>query len=310
MQHYELSVLTGLHKGALLPLTGTEWIIGSSPNADLVLYDTTVAEKHCRLQQGETGWRITALQGMIGTEEGHEVELLDNLALNTPFSLGDTWLCIAPVNSAWPNKPVPEKLGSERPMTATTVTTATQAPNSAPGKHRKFSALICLLFACVAIAAGVSLRPEQKARPAPPISQKQPPKQKIPLSSATEIAELLKSMFAEKDLLSHTGLEITAKNQIIIHALRDDPALAETKKTLAYFEKNYQSAVPVTLQVEEQTPSLPFQISQVVRGAHPYVLTRDGQQIFINDTLKGIQLLDITDEKLIFQGKQRFELLW
>lgn len=91
---FELRVLTGLHRGAALPLYGNAWRIGAADDADLVLYDPGIAPYHGQLEKSADGWALSAQDGTVCNAEGHAVEQIDALPPGTPFSLGQIWLCI------------------------------------------------------------------------------------------------------------------------------------------------------------------------------------------------------------------------
>lgn len=91
---FELRVLTGLHRGAALPLCGNAWRIGAADDADLVLYDPGIAPYHGQLEKTADGWALSAQDGALCNAEGHTVEQIDALPPGTPFALGQIWLCI------------------------------------------------------------------------------------------------------------------------------------------------------------------------------------------------------------------------
>lgn len=60
---YELRVLTGLHRGAALPLNGEQWSIGSSAGADLALYDPGIRTGTARCDWSMKRGRWPAVKG-------------------------------------------------------------------------------------------------------------------------------------------------------------------------------------------------------------------------------------------------------
>lgn len=59
----ELRILSGLHRGASLPLGGERYVIGSSDDADVVLLDPGVADRHATLRHDGERWLLAALEG-------------------------------------------------------------------------------------------------------------------------------------------------------------------------------------------------------------------------------------------------------
>src|SRR5687767_14966753 len=55
----KVTVTKGVDAGLSLEMTGSVVRIGTSPENDLVLTDDTVSRRHCELESGERGVRIT-----------------------------------------------------------------------------------------------------------------------------------------------------------------------------------------------------------------------------------------------------------
>jgi hypothetical protein len=58
----KLSVDSGLHRGATMELTGTEYVIGSGDDCDVVLHDASFAARHCVLRREWSGFALRDLQ--------------------------------------------------------------------------------------------------------------------------------------------------------------------------------------------------------------------------------------------------------
>lgn len=298
---YELRVLSGLNSGALLPLTGTQWLIGSSPDADMVLYDAAIAQNHCQLRATDNGWQVEALQGAVLTNEGRRVEQIDSLEPGTPFSLAGIWLCVAQSDTPWETESAPAAQADSQ--------TGSHAPVAERPRRRlnKAVAAVCFFFAIGAFGlggfSGKDERPED-------ISMPVPKPQKTFLESAAQTREMLASLLQQAGLGQRVDLEITGSDDIILHLVGDDKLQAETQALLQQFDRRYQSAAQISLDIVQPPPPLPFRIALVVKGESPYIVTDKGLRVFINDEINGIKLLAINEEKLIFQGETRFEVPW
>ena len=122
---------------------------------------------------------------------------------------------------------------------------------------------------------------------------------------------MLASLLQQAGLGQRVDLEITGNDNIVLHLVGDDKLQAETQALLQHFAQRYQSAAQISVDiVQPPPPPLPFRIALVVKGESPYIVTDNGLRVFINDEISGIKLLAINEEKLIFQGKTRFEVPW
>src|SRR5436309_3551909 len=57
-----LRITSGLHRGASMPLTGLEYLIGSGDDCDVVLRDAAVSAHHCQLGREWSGFCVRDLR--------------------------------------------------------------------------------------------------------------------------------------------------------------------------------------------------------------------------------------------------------
>src|SRR5690348_14124644 len=57
-----LRITSGLHRGASMELTGSEYLVGSSDDCDVVLRDEAVSAHHCRLAREWSGFCVRDLR--------------------------------------------------------------------------------------------------------------------------------------------------------------------------------------------------------------------------------------------------------
>ncbi|HEY8608143.1 MAG TPA: FHA domain-containing protein [Noviherbaspirillum sp.] len=119
----ELRILSGLHRGATLPLDGmaaTE--IGSDESADVVLLDHGIEPRHAFIEASGDGWLLKAIDGEVRTSETNtptpSIELLEG----SHARIGRVWITIADARSPWQDPPQdPPELREEIDDTGTAV---------------------------------------------------------------------------------------------------------------------------------------------------------------------------------------------
>ncbi|KVU28418.1 hypothetical protein WK66_08810 [Burkholderia ubonensis] len=101
----ELRILSGLHKGACLPLGEHAISIGSSEDADVVLLDAGVATQHVLIeQQCLDRWMLRAVDSAIVDLNGNEVETIEvapDESARIRLTGTDVWLAIVPPETPW-----------------------------------------------------------------------------------------------------------------------------------------------------------------------------------------------------------------
>lgn len=109
---FELRILSGLHRGATLPLDERILVIGADDDADVVLVDPGIETRHATLTLNGDGWRLAALDGaVLGAAHNQPCTALD-LQPGEAARLGHVWLSVTEAGSAWENPP-PEPADSD-----------------------------------------------------------------------------------------------------------------------------------------------------------------------------------------------------
>ncbi|MFL6608935.1 MAG: FHA domain-containing protein, partial [Pseudomonas sp.] len=67
---FELRVLSGLHRGAALPLVGEQWVVGAAEDADLALYDPGICGRHAAVSLVQGQWLLASLEGVVCNGQG------------------------------------------------------------------------------------------------------------------------------------------------------------------------------------------------------------------------------------------------
>lgn len=296
---HELRVLTGLHRGAALPLIGERWTLGADESADLVLFDSAIKPQHCCLEWQEDGWAITGLQGQVTDIEGHRTDSMSALGLNIAFALNGVWLTIVAADTPWPSDDED--------------TTATPAadPTPAPVAKRRSSALPFFLgflsaAAIVATSTWAALSPAPKPSPAPVT---QAADDKHSLASADDVEQQLRQMLSDRELGHKVHVE-TRDQRVVLSGALTDKERARVDRMLGRFQRRFSTPLPIDNQVSSLSQSLPFEIAQITSGPMGSIVTQQGKRLFVGDQLDGLRLVSIDDHKVVFKGTQEVEVNW
>lgn len=303
---YELRVLTGLHRGAALPLNGEQWSIGSSSGADLALYDPGIKDRHCMLRLVDETWSLASSEGPVTDSEGHKVEAISQLEPGTPFAVNGVWLSVISANTEWPAEddeetspatedaePQPAMLSAERDAQPV------KAPRSLLGPM--------LLVASLLVFVGALMWLLKREDPAPPAPQKP---SRVVLKDATEVKNVLLKMLTERELQKRVTVA-EEQGKLFLHGdFDEDDLLQSTSRMLLRFERQYSSPIQVLNALPTATAELPFTIIQISNTRLASILTSDGRRLFLGDEVDGVRFVDINEHKLVFEGERRVEVSW
>ncbi|HJV73235.1 MAG TPA: FHA domain-containing protein [Noviherbaspirillum sp.] len=102
---YELRILSGLHRGATLPLDDHPHVLGASDEVDVVLVDPGIEPQHATLKLSETGWSLTELSGSILRADSNDPQSLIELTPGEFARAGNVWLTVVEQDAPWENPP-------------------------------------------------------------------------------------------------------------------------------------------------------------------------------------------------------------
>ncbi|WP_338724800.1 FHA domain-containing protein [Pseudomonas tolaasii] len=298
---YELRVLSGLHQGAALPLFGEQWSIGAHADADLLLNDTGIAEHHARLRLINGGWSVQAEAGLIQGADGLVLAQISDLPPNTLFSIGVVRLCVTLADQPWPQAPAPQPLPTAAESKAPlTLTLSSISP--ARQKH-----LISLLLVCAVILVAVGMAStgdrEAQASLMPTADRKQA------LASPFEVRQQLLKMLGERELGQKVSL-LVVNGQIVLDGEVPQDDVELVARMLNRFGEQFDTVVPVLSRVRASDGTLPFKILQIVGGPNGHVVLETGSRLFVGDEVEGVRLVLIDNNKVVFDGAQRYEVRW
>lgn len=169
---YELRVLTGLHQGAALPLTGREWTIGSSTESDLALHDPGIEGRHCLLQLVDDTWTLARQNGVVTDIEGHKVDVITPLLPGSAFALNGVWLSLVSANTNWAEEDhFRSKVEIEGNVQQSSAEFHEARPEQSVAPTRSWLALTLMLSAAAVflLALFLSMNREKPSAPPPPL---------------------------------------------------------------------------------------------------------------------------------------------
>lgn len=110
----ELRILTGLHRGAALPIDECELVIGASEDADVVLTDPGIAGRHAVVLLTEGGWCLSAADGKVFDADSNRPHTLIDLSAGDFARLDTVWLTVEEQDAPWKNPPpLPQDLAED-----------------------------------------------------------------------------------------------------------------------------------------------------------------------------------------------------
>lgn len=298
---FELRVLDGLHQGAALPLFGEQWSLGANPDADLLLNDPEVVEHHARLRLADDRWSVQAEAGLLKDSDGQVLAQIGELALNTVFLIGSVRLCVSPADQPWPQAPAPASLSSEPGGHAPLALKLSSIPSS----QQKRLLSLALAFAVLTTVVGIIFSGERNAQASlmPAVIQKPE------LDSPFEVRQQLLKMLSERELTQRVSLQVI-NGQIVLNGEVSSEEVEMVARMLTRFAELFDTTVPVLSRVRVTDRALPFKILQIVGGPNGHVVLEEGERLFVGDEVDGLRLVLIDNSKVVFDGKQRYEVRW
>ncbi len=298
---FELRVLDGRHQGAALPLFGEQWSIGAGTDADLVLTDPGIAERHARLRLIESNWSVQAEAGLLQDANGLTLAQIAHLALNVTFSVGSVRLCVTSADEPWPQAPAPAPSLSPQanePVQVLKLSTLSQSQ-----QKRLISLVLVITVIFIAVGMASTGEPEAQASLMPPVAQKQE------LASPFDVRQQLLKMLNERELSQRVSVQVI-NGQVALSGDVSPDEVDLVARMLSRYGEQFESAVPVISRVRARDATLPFKIVQIVGGPNGHVVLEEGSRLFVGDEVDGLRLVLIDNSKVIFDGVQRYEVRW
>jgi type III secretion protein D len=296
---FELRVLSGLHRGAALPLVGEQWVVGAAEDADLALYDPGICAHHVVLRQVQGQWLLDSLEGKVCDAQGQPWIPAGALQSNAPFSIAGVWLCLAPADQPWPE---------EAALDDAAHLAAEREPQRAAARP-SWPKRLGIAAAVITVASSAWAFTSQPAPTVAPGAVQQLKPAKVALDTVEAVRLELDRMLQERDLDAHVQTEVQDGRLALVGELPRQ-RLAMVERLIERFHARYDTSVAITTNVRERLSQLPFQIAQIVGGKHGHVVTADGRRLFLGDQIDGLRLTAIDAGKVTFEGEQRYEVTW
>ena len=102
---YELRILSGLHRGAAMPLDDEALLMGASEYADIVLVDPGIEPKHAKISRTESGWVLSAEGGDLYAPDRFDPQELVNIEPGGFARVGQIWITVAEEGEPWVSPP-------------------------------------------------------------------------------------------------------------------------------------------------------------------------------------------------------------
>jgi len=320
----ELRILSGLHRGAVLPLDDAPYLIGASDDADVVLADDGIAERHAVLSAAGSAWVLTVEKGRIFSSESNKEQTAIDLRAGTFARIGDIWIAIAEEGAPWdkpPPSPEPEDFDLKEERQASEQAPEITASKSEHSLGRRVLlgavAVATVFFAVAAYAITAKLETASQTRDAALASVQQlgavPGAARTAQSAKTLDPKGLQVAFrqrlAEADLLGRFDMDLQDRAWNMQANLGAEEA-GRFNRILSSFIKENRIDFPVHASLVGAEAMLPFEIRQVVSGANPNIVTKEGQRLFIGEEFRGVRVIAIEDNHLVFAGKRKIEMNW
>ncbi|AMG56674.1 type III secretion system inner membrane ring subunit SctD [Pantoea vagans] len=307
---HELRVLTGLHRGAALPLSGEQWWIGAAEDADLALYDPGIKDRHCQLLKTLQGWVVKALEGPLNDNEGQRCEELNNLQPGTAFAIGHIWLSIVSAATPWPDEASEPVTSEEIPALSdpaattpaeTALTRVTEEKQPLPFWAKVvYVALILLLV----MMLGSWLLNASIASPSAP-----PAPGKPQLTSVGRTRQIINSMLLDRGLNKQVALA-SDNNSLTLSGNLSDDDNQRLQRMMRNFYHHYDVRLVIHNRTSAVSAKLPFKIVQITSGAHANIVTDSGQRMFIGDEVNQLRLVAINNDSIEFAGRENIRVKW
>jgi Inner membrane component of T3SS, cytoplasmic domain/Inner membrane component of T3SS, periplasmic domain len=297
----KLEVVAGAHQGAVLMLDRTDYRIGSSPNADIVLSDSGVAPDHAALRVergavriGATGADVMVEQEPLSLSRGRRVKL------PVSFTLGAAQIHLCDPDHADPGRRSGEfgRWVIHNPLTAAGVLACfvlavTVVAQELPRTVRTVDAAVttgpsdagALAHLTNGLAAGSSTANSDR-------------------QSVATVEDAARELSTRLDLANIKTLRVSAVDGRLAVAgqVRQQEALGWAA-IQQWFDQTYGDRIVLTTKINTtgETRTMPaLQLEAIWYGERPYIVTADGERYFQGAVLdNGWVIRDIGEDRLL-----------
>lgn len=296
----ELRVLTGLHQGAVLPLIEGDVTIGASEEDDLTMFDSDISPNHLTFSFDGVLCVVSEINGEVFNLTNHLLCSGDNINLEDPFRLGNTWFMYVDSDVPWFNDGTDD-------FSHVNFNSNHKDTNNKEDKvlNRKFlwSFFGSLIFVLLIVFTSVSLFFDSD------YAEIKVKNSTLSLSYESSLLKLTQ-MIEARELSTYLSISGDGDSAITISGRLSDTQNDVVNRMLARYKHYYKSIIPINNMVQVTEQGLPFEIIRIVKGLIPHVVIEGGESLFLGDEKEGLRLVSIEDHKVIFDGMNRTEVSW
>lgn len=344
---YELRVLSGLHRGACLPLNLDDKLsLGSAADCDVVLVDQGMRRMELQVWLATDGWyasrcdKAGQLSNAIRLSWGHP-EVLGGVVV-TVCASAQPWVFISAEQAeqqalaAQPHSM--QDFPSDALIPAPSALTEQKVQKGYKLIHRVIlGGTLVLGFATFSISRTIGSdqdlmspnwategRTQRAVERPTPAAEIRPPAASLPAqptealrsntaSQDRRTTEALAPLVIQrlKDVYLAEKLELDLSDtEWTIRGALDEEEKRQLERVLASFYKEHQVTIPLRLQVNSAEEMLPFKIQQFSGGALASVVVDDGTRLYVGDAHMGYTVQRIDGRRIVFAGKRKVEVIW
>ncbi len=306
----ELRVLTGLHRGASLPIDAKDMQIGASFECDLMLADPGISDLHLTLTHDaklNICWQVNIHHKDVWLSSNKRMLKGFVIKTNTFFSVGGVWLVIMDQKKKWPT----ESDIVSKPKAANKQKVANLFGNKV--------ALVGLgaLIGAIALSRAANHSGDPGHDQVDPLNgydsysmaanQGASPNQPSSFTQNTVLTQF-KKMLNDRAL---GDLSPSLSNtDIIINGSLSAAKIAVLERMIVRFKQVYGEKINVINNVSQELTTLPFKVVKVVTGRYAYIELDNGMRLKPGDSYKGYQLATIDKHAIKFKGDTDLLMPW
>ena len=314
----ELRVVSGFHRGVSLILDEDPIIIGASVDADLMLSDPGVVESHVKVERkGKDGWQLSCLKGGAKDRYGNKVKTAD-ISMGDMFNISDVWIQFADKKSPWPSSEmvcyeIPKENKKEKEAVVSD-SDEDDSEKDSKKENKKFlmykivvASVIGFIGVLTATHATVSDKNagEDSFKE---VVENEFDKERRSREKIENLSAIFNKMLKERDL---TEVDLLASSNVWnVEGALDPEDIQKLKRMIIRFSKRNPHELIINNNVVEKSYSLPFEIVKVISGPYGHVQASDGHKLYLGSEYKGVTLVSITKNELIFSGENNITVNW
>lgn len=338
---FELRVITGFQQGAVLPLIGSNWSLGTTDEMDFCLVDPQLNGIHVNVSKNEQNelWHVVCLSGSL-QDLASNTKNSDDFPLDVPFQINGVWFAICHMDTQWEvlqsqvdeyNLNLSKQPASPTDVEAQPIPHIPQINSQDLGSSVLTSKLdfvgrtnlyrnklVAFLGLFTAVVTTSVLALDAIKTPAIPVNKfiASPSQQNFTqnhiayayIESVDEVMRVIQKMLRQREL-GHVSAA-AAEESVVLTGEVSKSSQARVKRMLIRFAQIYNTNITLVNNVIVKRHTLPFKIVQINSGELAHVITESGQKLFEGDEIDGVRLTRIEANRIEFNGGDEFSITW